>query len=62
MKKTASDLVPVYYAEHVRPTIGDHGQNQLEYEEMVSGGANALLKGGFFLQGGKDNNVIPDLF
>jgi hypothetical protein len=62
MKKIASDFVPIYYAEHVRPTINDHGQNQLEYEEMISMGASTLLRGGFFLQGGKDENVIPNLF
>ena len=62
MKKIASTLIPIYYAKHVWLTINYHGQNQLEYQEMVSTGASTLLKGGFFLQGGKDENVIPDLF
>ncbi|KAF8227375.1 hypothetical protein L208DRAFT_1379803 [Tricholoma matsutake] len=44
------------YATSVIPIIGDHGQNQLEYEQMICEGANALLKGGFFLQAGKDEN------
>jgi len=62
MKKIASNLIPIYYAKHVWPTIDNHGQNQLEYQEVVSTGASTLLKGGFFLQGGKDENVIPHLF
>jgi hypothetical protein len=62
MKKIGSNLIPIYYAEHVWPTIDDRGQNQPEYEEMISTGASTLLRGGFFLQGGKDENVIPNLF
>ena len=62
MKKIASDFVSIYYAEHVRLTIDDHGQNQLEYEEMISMGASTLLRGGFFLPSGKDKNVIHNLF
>lgn len=62
MKKLATDLVPIYYSEHVRPTSDERGQNQVEYEQMISEGASTLLRGGFFLQGGKDENVIPNLF
>jgi hypothetical protein len=62
MKKIGGNLIPIYYAKHVWPTMADRGQNQLKYEEMISTGASTLLRGGFFLQGGKDENVIPSLF
>ena len=62
MKKLATDLIPIYYSEHVWLTSDKCGQNQLEYEQMISEGASTLLREGFFLQGGKDENVIPNLF
>lgn len=57
MKRVASELVPMHYAEYLRPTIDNCGFNELEYHALVVEGTTKLLDGGFFLQGGKDENV-----
>lgn len=57
MKRAASELVPVHYTEYLQPTIDNCGFNKLEYHALVVEGTTKLLNGGFFLQGGKDENV-----
>jgi hypothetical protein len=61
MKRVASELVPMHYTEYLRLTIGDHGFNKLEYHALVVEDTTKLLDGGFFLQGGKDENVSNSL-
>ena len=61
MKRVASELIPIHYAEYLQLTIDDRGYNELEYHALVVEGTTKLLEGGFFLRGGKDENVSNSL-
>jgi hypothetical protein len=60
MKALCSKLVPVYYSNELQPDI-DYPHNQEQYYEIIHDNVKTLLNKSFFLQGGKDENMVHNL-
>ena len=61
MKALCSKLMPTYYSMELQPEV-TFLLNQEHYYEIVGDNVKLLLHKSFFLQGGKDENVVHDIF